>query len=381
MPQHSTATLPHPEGTASRTAAFGPQEILVSGFARACCRAVIVIPARDEEHSLAATLDSIAAQRDLDGALFPPEQWELLLLLNNCTDGTAEVARRWQQAHPGVIFHLVERELAPEEAHIGTARRLLMDTAWQRLSRHAGQAVILSTDSDTIVGPHWLVETLRAMAAGADAVGGTILLKDGELDDLPEGARTAYVLDRRYQQLVAALEDTLDPQRGDPMPRHLEHFGASLACTAEIYARVGGLPRVERLEDLALVDVFRRADARLRHAPEVKVRTSARMGGRCVTGLSSQLREWQKIHEQGREQLVCSAAWLEHRFRSLRGYRAAWRSGAPPAPSLACGADCGTEGEFLAAIDCDRLIETSFRGRKEEPIQRVIADLERMLSC
>ena len=118
----------------------------------------------------------------------------------------------------------LERMLAPEDAHVGTARRWLMDTAWRRLEGVAG-GVILSTDADTLVAPDWVARNLAALDAGADAVGGAIGLRAGEIEAMEAGARRAYVRDRRYQALVARLEDKLDPQPGDPWPRHLEHFG------------------------------------------------------------------------------------------------------------------------------------------------------------
>ena len=99
-----------------------------------------------------------------------------------------------------------------------------------------------------------------------------------------EGVREAYRNDRRYQYLIAEMEDWFDPQVGDPWPRHLEHFGASLACTPEVYARAGGMPRLAELEDVAFVDRLRQVDARVRHEPRVVVYTSARLDGRIATG-------------------------------------------------------------------------------------------------
>ena len=108
---------------------------------------------------------------------------------------------------------------------------------------------------------------------------------------------------------------------GDAWPRHLEHFGASLACTPEIYARAGGMPAVAALEDVAFVDRLRRVDARLRHEPGVIVYTSARLDGRIATGLAGQLRCWQQMHTRGKDHVVLSAAYLHHRFDVLQRLR------------------------------------------------------------
>ena len=60
------------------------------------------------------------------------------------------------------------------------------------------------------------------------------------------------MLDVGYRLLRSQLESLLDPDPADPWPRHYQMFGASLALTAEIYERVGGLPVLPSLEDVAL---------------------------------------------------------------------------------------------------------------------------------
>ncbi len=349
------------------------------------CRAAVILPARDEERSLGSTLDALAAQVGEDGRPFAPRQLEILLLLNNCSDDSAAVARRWQREHPEVAFHIAERVLAREDAHVGTARRWLMDTAWHRLvGQHAPVTGILSTDADTRVAPDWIRANLLALAEGADAVGGMICLPEDEVAALPPGARECYRLDRRFERVVAELEHLLDPQSGDPWPRHLQHFGASLACSPRAYARAGGLPVRRTLEDVAFVDALRRVDASLRHDPAVVVHTSARLEGRVEVGLSAQLRLWQREWEAGKVQTVQSAAFLAHRFRTLRCLRLLHRQGsaAPFAFSpawhkrlAAAQAERLSPAAFLAEIDCDRLVAATFTGLREQPIGAAIAAL------
>ena len=343
----------------------------VDGVAPSQCRAVVVLPARNEEDSLAAALDALAAQQDLHGDSLDRACFEILLLLNNCTDASAAVARAWQATHRDVALHVIECVLPTEEACVGTARRMLMDTACLRLSGQRACSGILSTDSDTTVAPDWIAHNLRALEAGADAVGGVIALKEGELERLPEGARLAYFQVRLYQRLPYELEDLLDPQAGDPWPRHLEHFGASLACTPAVYARVGGLPAVRHLEDMAFVDALYRADARLRHEPRVRVYTSSRFDGRATVGLSGQLRLWQHMYEAGEPHLVPNAALLEHRYRCLHTLRAVHRAGLAADLSRftkpwqgrihAALAEQLATGEFLGRIDCNAWIAETYK--------------------
>jgi hypothetical protein len=376
---------------------FRPMAPLIEGAAHANCAAIVIIPARNEEAGLGATLDGLGAQVDVAGSPLAKESFEILLLLNNCTDNSMAVAQAWKAAHPGIALHIVERRLTRKYAHVGMARRMLMDTAWRRLTRTArlthtfssdlaarSAKAILSTDADTVVAPDWIARNLRALREGADAVGGAIRLKPGDLERLPSAARQAYLRDQRYQRLVAELEDLIDPQAGDPWPRHLEHFGASLACRPEMYARAGGVPPISQLEDVAFVDQLRRMDARLRHDPKVVVHTSSRMHGRVGAGLSKQLSLWQRMSERGEEHTVLSAAWLTHRFGVLRRLRELCCSGSLRGAAALrdfpfawrrrlIGAHAGrtTVGLFLSEIDCDRLIEETFHGEREGAIERV----------
>ncbi len=361
---------------------FTPEPSLVAGRAHPECRACVIIPARNEAGYLESALDALRASCDPAGARLPARIFEIVLLLNNCTDRSASVARSWQAAHPAVSLHLAERELPSDAAHVGTARRWLMDTAWHRLG---DRGVMLSTDADTRVAPDWIARNLGAIDAGADAVGGAILFDADQLRALPRGVRLALERDARYRRLAAELEDWIDPQAGDPWPRHLQHFGASLGCTREIYERAGGLPPERSLEDIAFVHRLWRADARLRHAPEVRVYSSARFDGRVARGLSSQLREWRRRSESGREHRVLGCAWLLHRFgglRRLRLFRAApteaglrvyplpWRERVWEAARAGL-----PEGEFLAQAGADRLLGETFCGRRFAEIEQASRDI------
>ncbi len=361
----------------------------MKGRVAAGCRAVAVIPARNEAGSLPDALDALAIQEDVRSNRLRMGEFEILLFLNNCTDDSSRVARLWKAAHPEMVLHILERALSPATAHVGTARRLLMDTAWARLQGAGERAGILSTDADTVVAPDWVAQNLFALALGADAVGGVIELKLGELERLPKGARTAYLLDREYQRLGAELEDLLDPQPGDPWPRHLEHFGASLACTPATYARAGGLPPVKSLEDMALVDALYRIDARVRHEPAVRVYTSARLDGRASVGLSWQLRKWQETYDAGKPHQVPSAAWLQHRFRCRRFLRELYRSsGMVTLQHLdevwqgrlrRALAQEPTVGGLLAHADCHAWILNTFRGGAQDEIASVIRSLRSII--
>ena len=341
------------------------------------CDAIVVIPAKDEERSLKATLNGLRLQKQLDGGRLRSERYEVLLLLNNCSDRSPSIAKKYAADHPDFNLHVLECSLPAEHAHVGTARRALMDTACCRLEslveeggQHSRRSIILSTDADTVVAPDWIAANLMEIDAGADAVGGVIHLFPEDLETLDSGTRLAYEQDRRLQSLTAQLESLLDPDPADPWPRHLEHFGASLACTPKIYRLCGGLPAVQPLEDIAFINELRKVGAKIRHSPRVHVFTSARLDGRAEVGLSWQLRQWRDEDAAGIPHNVDSALWLEHRFktlsclrrlndsnadRDLRSFPLSWRTrigdclrARVPTP------------DFLDAVNSDSLIEQMF---------------------
>jgi hypothetical protein len=287
-------------------------------------RACIVIPAKDEAAQLPATLAALAAQVDLHGQALPACSFEVIVLANNCHDATAGTVRAQARQLPGLQLHVAELSLPPAQAHVGRARRLLMDEACARLEQVGQPAgLILSTDADTRVAPDWLAATLAAIAAGAEAVGGRILTQPGEQATLA-AVRHTQLRDAAYHLLRARLESQLDPAPADPWPRHHQHFGASLALTARAYRRVGGLPELRYLEDEALWQALQRHDVPVRHSPAVRVFTSGRHEGRVEVGLSWQLRQWATLHQQQAEPLVDCPAQLAALWRARRQLRAAW---------------------------------------------------------
>ena len=371
-------------------------------FPHPLCRAIVVIPVRNEEHSLADTLQALRKQQEIDGSPLNLHCFEVHLLLNNCTDKSAFVARRYTEDHPDFHLHIFECNLRPELAHVGTARRALMDAACIRLQDLASPdadletcTAILSTDADTLVAPDWIARNLMAIQRGADVVGGVIHLFPEDLECLDSAMRSSYERDRQRQSLSTRLESLLDPDPFDPWPRHMDHFGASLACTPDVYWRSGGLPPVSSLEDVAFIDALRRIGAKIRHEPKVCVYTSARLDGRAEVGLSGQLRIWRNERQAGLPHMVESAEWLEHRFRGiaqlrrinesfalsvLRGFPSPWHERL----CLLAERKLPTP-RFLELLDADALIEETFRHLPGAPprhdeITAVMCKLQAMIA-
>ncbi|MBH8560129.1 glycosyltransferase family 2 protein [Hymenobacter negativus] len=296
---------------------------------RASLRISVIIPAKDEAATLPSALAALVAQVTEHGQPLPPDSFEVIVLANNCQDATAAVVRRQARKFPGLVVHVAELCLRGATAHVGRARRLLMDEACARLEQVGQPAgIIASTDADTQVAPTWLAAIQAEIAAGADAVGGRIITSNDDAG--PAALRRIQAHDAAYRLLCARLEDLIDPAPLDRWPRHHQHFGASLALTARAYRQVGGLPEVRFLEDEALCQQLRRHDLALRHSPRVRVLTSARRQGRVEVGLSWQLSEWLRMSQQQREPHVENPVQLMRRWQLRRQLRACW-AGSPGA--------------------------------------------------
>ena len=295
-------------------------------------RVSVIIPAKDEATTLTATLDALRGQQLPDGQPLPAQAYEVLLLLNNCADESLTVARHYQKQYPAFVFHVAAIQLPPKRANVGTARRMLMDAAGQRLRRVNQQnGIIASTDADTTVDPCWLAHILAEINSGCDMVGGRILTRsDGHT------VRLNYLRDSTYRMLIARLEDQLDPLPHDPWPRHFQHFGANMAITCAAYEQIGGLPNVPHLEDEALYRALLRTDCRIRKSPLVRVTTSMRTTGRAEIGFSEQLRYWEGLNRSQQCQLVEPAGAVYRRLQSRHQLRLLWqnRSGGVAASKL-----------------------------------------------
>lgn len=92
----------------------------------------VVIPAYNEEYNIARCLRSVVEQS------MPRDQYEIILVDNNCTDNTIKIA----QTFPGII---IVHESTPG---VGSARKRGWDEA-------RGE-IIASTDSDSELPKHWL---------------------------------------------------------------------------------------------------------------------------------------------------------------------------------------------------------------------------------
>lgn len=303
-----------------------PPPLLVQTPPLPQCEICVIVPVRNEAERLESTLTALRHQIDLDGRALDLARYEVILLANNCSDRSAAIAYQFAAQHPGFVLHTVERTLPTPEAHIGWVRKLLMDEAYHRLvSLDCNRGVIASTDGDTQVASSWIAATLAAIAGGADAVGGRISTDRRDRFALDPYARACHLREVGYRFLVAEIEAYLDPDPFDRLPRHFQHYGASLAVTAEMYQQAGGLPAVKTSEDVALYRALVRVNARFRHSPLVRVTTSARSTGRAQGGLANQLSTWIAMGQQQQPFLVEPAGAIVARLQAHHALRLVWQ--------------------------------------------------------
>lgn len=364
------------------------------------CEVCVIVPVRNEAERLEGTLAALAYQLDLEGRPLDPARYEVIVLANNCSDASAAIARRFAAQHSPFVLHVVEKTLPAADAHIGWVRKLLMDEAYRRLmSLGYNRGVIASTDGDTRVAPDWIAATLAEIANGADAVGGRIITDRFDRAQLHPYARACHLREVGYRFLVAELETYFDPDPFDGLPRHFQHYGASLAVTAELYHRAGGLPPVQTSEDVALYRALVRVNARFRHSSRVRVTTSARSVGRAHSGLANQLSAWADMGQQQQPFLVepagAIAARLQARHhlrllfqRGLHGYPPTSTAIALPASQLGVDrtwlttalAQSASFGALWEQIEQRQRQEESWQQRWSlVNIEQAIADLRRLL--
>ncbi len=96
---------------------------------------VVCIPARNEALRLPRLLASLAAQEGVG----PGTALKVVVLANNCTDGTEEAVRDAEASGSlnGLDLRLISATLAPSEAHVGTARRMALEAGAEWLEAEA----------------------------------------------------------------------------------------------------------------------------------------------------------------------------------------------------------------------------------------------------
>jgi len=117
--------------------------------------ASVIIPAYNEEHTIGPCLDALIRQK----TTLP---YEIIVVDNHSTDHTAAIAR---QKNVRVIYE--KRKGYGNAVKTGVSKAL--------------SGIILQTDADTVVNPHWVERVITALTKDPSlvAVGGPFVYTDG----------------------------------------------------------------------------------------------------------------------------------------------------------------------------------------------------------
>jgi GT2 family glycosyltransferase len=334
----------------------------------------ICIPARNEEERLPVLLAALARQ-DVPGL-------RVVVVANNCNDGTAEAARRFADREPRLRLRVRELDWRPGLANVGRARGAAMAAGAAWLREEAGDGILVSTDADASPPPHWVHAILDGFREGAEVVGGEIRIAEDPGWPAPDWLRCARAEVAAYWSAVRDLAHGMDPLPHDPPARHGDHTGASLAVTIAAYEAAGGIPPLAVREDVALVEAVERNGGRVRHPVAVWTEVSAREDGRAEGGMATEMRKWRCLAEGGKEHLQPGAGFWYAAFNRRRALREMFRRGTfhgwDGLPASACEALARRSVNDIAFVAaCEAMVT------REEPemaeIGRATRDLRAMM--
>lgn len=208
----------------------------------------VIIPVHNEEALLADCLRAVT--QAATHSLLHGEPVRIVVVLDSCTDGSAEIAAQFDT---DVVT--IEQRNVGYARHAGAAWLLKQGARW-----------LANTDADSLVPGDWLVSQIHA---GTDVVCGTVSV--AAWDGHPECVRL------RYQRLYQQCED------------HRHIHGANLGICAKAYQRAGGFSPLVAHEDVTLVRALESIGARFTWTARNSVHTSARKLGRAPHGFSEYL--------------------------------------------------------------------------------------------
>ncbi len=219
----------------------------------------VVIPARDEERTVA---EAVHAIRTAALNLPPGLTVDVVVVADACSDRTAELALA-AGAHV----------LVATEGNVGAARALGCAWALDRAG-HEDATWIACTDADSVVPPQWLLRQLEAAASGAEVVLGTVALPRTEAN-----RHWRWMRDYRRHRVAG---------RGSG---HGHVHGANLGVHAAAYLACGGFHDLPVHEDADLVERLLAGGAVPAWIDDAAVTTSARHHSRVVGGVATDLAE------------------------------------------------------------------------------------------
>jgi glycosyltransferase involved in cell wall biosynthesis len=219
-------------------------------------RLSVIIPARNEAAALGECIDSLLAQSEPGFAL--GTEWELIVVDDDSTDRTPEIALAATTAHAGVkLLKAPPLDLSDRGGFTGKTNACWFAT------QQAGGAWLLFTDADTVHEPGDLSRALRE----AEKYHAVLLTYS------PRQVVTGFWQQAVMPLVFSELASVYPPKQvSAPNSSLAAANGQFLLVERDAYFTVGGHRAVGReiLEDVALARAIKRAKfgIRFRYAPE-----------------------------------------------------------------------------------------------------------------
>jgi len=205
----------------------------------------VLVPARDEERSIGACLESLVEQEYRD--------FEIIVLDDGSEDRTASIAASYADRFD--CIRVVTGEALPP-GWFGKA------FACDQLASQACGDVLIFTDADTVHAPTMVRAVAGAVEAGADVV---TAFPEQEIGGWSEALIVPFIFFTIWAMLPVGRVWS------DPSPRVVVANGQLLAFTRAAYDRIGGhrAVRASVLDDMELARRAKRLGLRLRLADGV----------------------------------------------------------------------------------------------------------------
>lgn len=238
---------------------------------------VITIPARNEEKTILKTLESIKTQEPVD------KEFLVIVFCNGCSDDTVNLCNQFKSTNPTFPIEIL---ISNEDFinNVGIARKILMDYASNKIK---GSGWIIMTDADTVFHSSWLAAYNELLETNFDLICGVIIPQTDNLSTL----QLKYIkLTRTYLEYVAKLQRELYAIDIEGGPDHSHNSGPNMAIRGKVYKKIGGIPPLACLEDIALYNRVLESGLRIKHSHSPISFTSARINSRVRGGFGDELR-------------------------------------------------------------------------------------------